>query len=158
MAIYMKFGSIKGAVTTQGYKDWIELISFSWGVGRNIGTAARGYSLRESSEPSISEITITKFTDVSSPKLFQEALAGKMDTKVVIAFTTTTKNTVTDYLKYELTDIGVSQYGLSSGGEVPVETFALNFAKISVTFKSHDPGISGTPETVGYDLTLMKVT
>ena len=34
MAIYMKFGSIDGAVTTKGFEKWIELNSFQWGVGR----------------------------------------------------------------------------------------------------------------------------
>jgi len=39
MALYMKYGDIKGAVTTDGFKDWIELNSFQWGVGRAIGSA-----------------------------------------------------------------------------------------------------------------------
>ncbi len=41
MALYMKYGNIKGAVTTDGFKDWIELNSFQWGVGRHIGISAR---------------------------------------------------------------------------------------------------------------------
>ena len=51
MAIYMKYGSIKGAVTTDGFKDWIELSSFQWGVGRSIGTAARGSTSRSTASP-----------------------------------------------------------------------------------------------------------
>ena len=42
MALYMKYGSIKGAGATDGFKDWIEPNSFQWGMGRHIGTAARG--------------------------------------------------------------------------------------------------------------------
>ena len=38
MALYMKYGDIKGAVTTDGFKDWIELNSFQWGASR---TSAR---------------------------------------------------------------------------------------------------------------------
>ena len=53
MALYMKYGSIKGAVTTDGFKDWIELNSFQWGASRHIGTAARGSTTREHSEPSL---------------------------------------------------------------------------------------------------------
>ena len=55
MALYMKYGDIKGAVTTDGFKDWIELNSFQWGASRNIGTAARGATTREHSEPNLSE-------------------------------------------------------------------------------------------------------
>ena len=43
MAIYMKYGSIAGPVTTEGFKDWIECNSFQWGVGRSLGTGMREF-------------------------------------------------------------------------------------------------------------------
>jgi type VI secretion system secreted protein Hcp len=156
MAVYMKYGSIKGPVTTEGFKDWIELQSFQWGVGRAIGTAARGSTSREHSEPSISEIVVTKLTDVASPKLFLDAVAGKLDSKVEVKFTTTTKGKVETFLTYKMENTGVSGYSLSSGGDMPMESLTLNFTKISYTFTGHDPGVGGSPETVGYDLTQMK--
>ena len=158
MAIYMKYGSIDGAATTQGFQKWIELDSFQWGVGRAIGTAARGAQTRESSEPSISEITVTKRMDAGTPKLLQDALAGHLDNKVEIKFTTTTKGEVVDFLGYELTNTGISGYSVSSGGDLPTESLSLNFTKIALTYKGTDPAISSNPVTVGYDLTLMKTT
>jgi type VI secretion system secreted protein Hcp len=158
MAIYMKYGSIKGRVTTEGFKDWIELNSFRWAVGRAVGSAARGSTSREHSEPRLSEVTVTKLTDVASPKLLLDAVGGKLDNKVTIKFTTTSKGAVSTFLTYELTDTGISNYSLSSGGEMPTESLSLNFTKISKTFTGEDPGISGSPETVGYDLTQMKTT
>jgi type VI secretion system secreted protein Hcp len=156
MALYMKYGDIKGAVTTDGFKDWIELNSFQWGASRHIGTAARGATTREHSEPSLSEITVTKLSDVASPKLFLDSVAGKLDSKVTIKFTTTTKGKVETFLTYELENTGLSHYSMSSGGEAPVEALSLNYTKITETFTGHDPGISGSPETVGYDLSQMK--
>lgn len=152
----MKYGSINGPVTTKGFEKWIELSSFQWGSGRAIGSAARGSTSREHSEPSLSEVTVAKLTDVASPKLFLESVAGKLDNKVTIKFTTTTKGAIDTFLTFELTDCGVSGYSLSSGGEMPQESISLNFTKISKTFKGLDPDIAGTPETVGYDLTQMK--
>jgi type VI secretion system secreted protein Hcp len=156
MACYMKYGDIKGAVTTDGFKDWIELNSFQWGVGRSIGTAARGATSREHSEPNLSEITVTKLTDVASPKLFLDSVGGKLDNKVTIKFTTTTKGKVETFLTYELENTGLSGYSLHSGGDMPTESLSLNFTKITKTFSGMDPGVSGSPETVGYDLTQMK--
>ena len=156
MAIYMKYGAIKGPVTTDGFKDWIELNSFQWGAGRAIGTAARGSTSREHSEPTITEIMVTKLTDVASPKLFLDAVGGKLDSKVEIKFTTTTKGKVETFLAYKLENTGVSSYSLSSGGDMPMESLSLNFTKITETLTGHDPGIGGSPETVGYDLTQMK--
>ena len=156
MAIYMKYGSIKGAVTTDGFKDWIELSSFQWGVGRSIGTAARGSISREHSEPSLSEVSVTKLSDLSTPKLFLDAVAGKLDNKVTIKFTTTAKGDVETFLTYEMENTGLSHYSLSSGGDMPMESMSLNFTKITEQFSGMDPGVSGTPEIVGYDLTQMK--
>lgn len=156
MALYMKYGSIKGPVTTDGFKDWIELNSFQWGVGRHIGTAARGSYSREHSEPTISEVTVSKLTDVSSPKLMLDAVAGKLDSKVEIKFTTTTKGKVETFLTFKLENVGISHYSMSSGGDMPMESLTLNFTKITKTFTGMEPGVTGSPETVGYDLTQMK--
>jgi type VI secretion system secreted protein Hcp len=156
MAIYMKYGSIKGAVTTDGFKDWIELNSFQWGVNRSIGTAARGSTTREHSEPTLADVSVTKLTDVATPQLFLDAVAGKLDNKVTIKLTTTTKGKVETFLTYDFENTGLSHYSLSSGGDAPTESLSLNFTKISETFTGMSPDISGSPETVGYDLTQMK--
>jgi type VI secretion system secreted protein Hcp len=152
----MKYGSLKGAVTTDGFKDWIELNYFQWRIGRHIGTAARGATTREHSEPNLGEVTVTKLTDAASPKFFPDAVAGKLDCKVTIKFTTTTKGKVETFLTYEMENTGLSHYSMRSGSEAPMESLSLNFTKISKTFTGHDPGIGGSPETVGYDLTQMK--
>jgi type VI secretion system secreted protein Hcp len=122
MAIYMKFGSIDGPITTKGFEKWIELQSFQWGVGRGIGSAARSDTGRESSEPSISEITVTKVMDIASNKLFQDATGGDLSADVTLKFTATTKDTVTTFLTYVLSNTGISGYSLSSGGENPTES------------------------------------
>ena len=79
-----------------------------------------------------------------------------MDSKVTIKFTTTAKGKVETFLTYELENAGLSGYSLSSGGDMPTESLSLNFTKITETFAGMDPGVSGSPETVGYDLTQMK--
>lgn len=156
MAIYMSYGTIKGAVTTDGFKDWIELESFQWGVGRAIGTAARGAEGREGSEPSIAEIVVTKRMDKSSAPLWQDTVGGPMDADVVIKFTTTTKDKIDTYLEYDLSGTGLSGYSVSSGGDYPQESLSLNFAKVIWSYTGRDMKITGTPLKVGYDLTQMK--
>jgi len=111
---------------------------------------------REHSEPSLSEVSITKTTDVATPKLFLDAVAGKLDNKVTIKFTTTIKAKVETFLTYELENTGLSHYSLSSGGDNPMESMALNFTKITETYTGMDPGRSGSPVIVSYDLTQMK--
>lgn len=154
----MKFGAINGNTTTEGFKNWIELDSFTFGVSRGVSSGAGG-ATRESSAPSISEIVVTKHFDTSSAKLYQDSVAGTFDTKVEIKMTTTTKNKVETFLTYELKDCGVSSYSLSSGGDNPIESLSLNFTNIMVTPTPLD--ISGQikkGDVVSYDLLGMKTS
>ncbi len=156
MAIYMKFGDINGDVTTDGFKNWIELNSFQFGVSRGVSSGAGG-ATRESSAPSISEIVVSKYLDASSPKLYQDSLAGAFDSKVEIKMTTTTKSKVETFLTYELTDCGVSSYSQSSGGDAPVESLSLNFVKVMLTPTPLDKsGQIKKGDVVSYDLLAMK--
>lgn len=158
MPIYMKFGSIDGDVTTEGYKNWIELGSFQYGVSRAVSSGAGG-NTRESSAPNISEIVITKQFDKSSAKLYQDSVAGTFDTKVEIKMNTTTKNKTETFLTYELSDCGVSSYSLSSGGDAPMESLSLNFIKILVTPTPLDKsGQIKKGDVVSYDLLSMKAS
>jgi type VI secretion system secreted protein Hcp len=155
VAIYMKWGDIDGAVSTDGFDKWIELSSFQMGVGRAIGSAARGAETREASEPSISEIVVTKRLDKSSTKLFMDAVAGDLSATVKFKFTTTTKDKVDTFLAFELTNCGLSGFSLSSGGDAPTESLSLNFTKVMFTYTGRDSKVGGSPDTVGYDLLKM---
>jgi type VI secretion system secreted protein Hcp len=154
MAIYMDYEGIKGSSTADGHKDLIVLDSFNFGVSRNITPPSAS---REASEPSLTGITATKLMDASSPKLFIESVAGNLQSAVQIHFTTTTANRVIEFLLYTLTNVGVSRYSVSAGADdIPVETLVLNFTKIEMTFTGMGPDVSGSPETVGYDLATMQ--
>lgn len=152
MAIYMKFGSVVGQVTTDGFKDWIELHSFNFGIGRGV-TSGAGGARRESSNPSISEIAVTKLNDASSSKLYEDAVAGSFDSKVEIKMTSTTKNKVDTFMTYELENCGLSGFSVSSGGENPSEALSLNFTKITITPSPlDDKGVPKKGDVVSYDL------
>ncbi len=132
MAIYMKFGDVNGDVTTDGFKQWIELNSFQFGVSRGVSSGAAAPRAKARLRASARSL-LTKYLDSSSPKLYQDSLAGAFDTKVTIKMTSTTKNKVETFLTYELTDCGLSSYSESSGGDAPVESLSLNFVKIMMT-------------------------
>lgn len=158
MAIYLKYGSITGSVTESQHKNWIELNSFQWGVGRSISSPTGSSTTREGSNPSISEVVVTKPQDSASPNLFIDAVAGQMNTEATIEFTATAKGKVATYLKYVLTNTGLSGYSVSSGGDRPSESLSLNFTKVVWTFTPTAADLTGTPDTVGYDLSLMTTT
>jgi len=159
MPIYMNYDSlaIKGGVTEDGHKDWVELNSFQWGVGRGISSPTGGTADRESSAPSVSEITVTKASDASTVKLVNEALQGEGKT-VIIDFAKTDKGKLEVYMTYTLTETMISGYSTSSGGDRPTESLSLNFTKVECKNTPNKAvGEQGSPESVTYDLATAKV-
>lgn len=157
MAIFMKYGDVKGEVTAEGYKDWVELTSLQWGIGRGISAGVGGASKREASAPSVSEITVTKTMDGFSPEALKQAIGGE-GVQVKIDITRTDgPGTHQAFQKYILEGTMVSGYSLSSGGDRPSESLSLNFTKFDSEYIKVDDKLS--PVTTGhyiFDLTTSK--
>ena len=152
MAIYMNYNNISGDVTETGHKNWIELSSFQWGMGRGISSTVGSSAERESTAPSVTEVVIGKDNDVSTGKLMQEAFSGHGQT-VKVDFTRTSKDQQEIYLSLELTDTMISGYSHSSSGDRPVESISLNFTKVQFSTKQMTAlGEDGQPDHVTYDL------
>ena len=157
MAIFVKYGSLNGEATAEGYKQWVECNSFQWGVGRGISSGVGGTSKREATAPSVSEITLTKTMDAFSPLLLKEAIYG--DAKEVKIDITQTDNDGKHvaYQKYILTNTLISGYSLSSGGDRPSESFSLNFTKYDSEYiKVDDKFKTETTGHIIYDIAAAK--
>jgi type VI secretion system secreted protein Hcp len=157
MAIYMNFNSKKpaGNVTAKGYEDWIEVGSFSFGVGRSITMEAGAMSNREAGRPSLSEVSVTKLLDASSGGLFKESVTGSEGITVQIDIVQTGTSTVQKYASYTLEECMVSSYSIgASAGGAPTETISLSFAKIVADLSHADKTHKNKKNMkVGYDLT-----
>jgi type VI secretion system secreted protein Hcp len=117
--ILLKFATaINGESTVAAHDKWITISSIQFGVGRGISSVGGGGD-RETSNPSFSEVTLTKSMDVASTQLFMQAVAGKSLGKAEIHFLQTGGDKVKGqvYLKIELEEVLVSSYSMSSGGE-----------------------------------------
>lgn len=133
MAIYLKIGDIKGNVSSKGHEDWIECSSLQFGVGRAIPMAVGTQTNREASHPSLSEVSISKVMDDSSPYLFQESVVGESK-EIMIHVTKTGANQLESIVEYTLSAALVSSYSLSSGGDQPQESLSLAFTKIEMKY------------------------
>jgi len=154
MAIYLEYEGIKGNVTADGYKNHIAVESVQFGVGRGISMEAGNLSNRESTRPSLSEITLTKAADNSVTAIFKEAVTGSSGKKVVIKFVRTGADKVQEYMDYTLENCLVSSYSMSASAEgEPMESISLSYSKIMINYSDFDKtNKSGSPQRVGYDL------
>jgi type VI secretion system secreted protein Hcp len=159
MPIYMNYDnkSVAGDATATGWENWIELNSFQFGAGRGISSPTGGSADRESSAPSISEVTVTKDQDSSTGPLLTAALQGEGVT-VIIEFVKTAQGQLVKYMKYTLTNTMISGWSTSSGGDRPSESISLNFTKFEVDPTTIDAtGKTSNAKPVTYDVGQAKV-
>jgi type VI secretion system secreted protein Hcp len=153
MAIYIKYGALKGEVTAQGYTDYFEATSLQYGVGRGISMGAGGGSKREATAPSVSEIQVSKTLDAISPFLYKEALGGKGSDVEIHLTQTDDGGKHIPFQIFKLNGTLISGYSMSSGGDRPTESLSFNFAKIESTYMKIDEKFkSEKAGTVIYDL------
>ncbi len=151
MAIYLHVEGLEGDVTAAGHEGWIECESFQWGVGRGITTPTGSSQERESTAPSVSEVTVVKNMDKCTPKLFEQSCVGT--SKLVKIDLVQTGEQLETYMAYELTDSLISSYSVSTGGDRPSESVSFNFTKIEMKYTPYDNKHKpGSPIPAGYDV------
>jgi len=156
MPIYLQIDGIQGDATHEQHKKWMDIEVIHWNVARNMKTSAGSAANREASEPTVSEVILTKVSDSSSTKLFQEACSGRTGKQAVIHLVTTGTPGDT-YIEYTLTNTLIASYSVDSNGDRPVETIKLNFTKMEVKYTPYDD--SQTPQSpmiASYDLATTK--
>lgn len=135
---FIKIGDIKGESTDAKHAEWIELKSVQWDVKREISSPSGGTE-REGSTPKVSELTLTKLLDRSSPSLFLNAVGGSSPIpSVILELTNTSTNGV--FYRLTLTDVMISsqQQTATDGEDKPRETITLNFTKIKIEYYYQD--------------------
>ena len=156
MAIYIKIGNIKGNVSAEGHKDWIEADSSQFGVGRAIPMAVGTETNREASHPSLSEVSVTKKMDDSSPYLFQEACVGKAQ-EIQIHITKTGADSLDSVVEYTLSSAMISSYSISSAGDAPYESLSFAYTKIEMKYIVwNEDHTQASQIPVSYDLATAK--
>lgn len=156
MAIYVKYEGIDGEATHENHKKWLDVNSLQFGVGRAISTPSGSAANREASEPSVSNVTLSKLMDSASPKLFTESCTGAAGKKVEIHLVSTGSPGNT-YVEYTLHNALISGYSVSTGGDRPSESVSISFTKLEYKFIPYDDkNKAGTPVSVSYDLATTK--
>ena len=155
MAIFLKIDGVDGDVTAAGHEGWIECLTMNWGVGRGIHTPTGVAQERESSAPSVSEVTVTTAMNKATPLLFTEACVGK--SKLVKIHLVQTGEELETYMAYELDHSLISGYSMSSGGERPSESISFNFTQIDMKYTPYDnKHNAGSPVPAGYNISTGK--
>jgi type VI secretion system secreted protein Hcp len=134
--IYLKIEGIEGESTDSKHKDWIEVMSFSWGASNPVSASVSGSGGFSAGRVSIGDFNVMKMADKASPKIFGLCAQGKEAKTATIEVCRSTKNGQEPYMHYELSDVfitSVQQAGSGEGG-IPSESLSLAFAKVTARY------------------------
>jgi len=155
---YLQLDGIKGESTEDQHKDWIEVLSFNHSITQPTSStrSSAGGATTGSSEHG--DITISKYVDLSSPKLSDAVSTGKAIKTATLDFLRQSGDSKVKYMQIKLTGIIISGLHATAGGDLPTESVSLNYGTIEwvYTQQKRSDGSGGGNTTAKYDLTKAK--
>lgn len=149
-AAYLKIEGIAGEAMAPGHEEWIEIETIQISAERSISYTTGGS--RVASRAMVSDMTMIKALDKSSPLLFTEAVLGSPLQIAEIHLTRPVDGQEVVYLEYRLDDVLVSSLS-TSGSDFLTESVSLNFQKIEMRYYPiRSDGTRGTPIIATYDV------
>ncbi len=153
---YLKLDSIQGEAADANHKDEIQLLSFSWGGSQTTSVAGTGGS--GAGKVDLSELSIMKHMDKSSPALFKAIVSGThIKTGVLSAVKAGAGGK--PFLKISLGELFVTSLQNSASSEVPTESVSFSYNTIKYEYSTqNEQGILTAVGAVSYDTKQNKVS
>jgi type VI secretion system secreted protein Hcp len=152
---FLKLDGITGESQKDKHVGEIDLLSFSWGASNStsVGTGTGPAS----GKVSMSDFSIMKSTDSSSPPLFQKCCDGSViATGVVTLQKQTGAGGPIAYLVYNFTNVYVTSIqwsGSGGAGDTPMESVSFTFEVATADYTpQNDDGSAGNPVHGGWDI------
>ena len=134
--IFLKLGDIKGESMDSKHKDWIEVLSWSWGTSTGTGKTRKGTA----PAVCIADLVLTKNVDSSSPQLIMNGVLGQAAKEATLVMRKAGKEQQ-EFLIIKMQDVLVSSYqtGGSSNSEAQLlDQVVLHFSSISGEYRPQD--------------------
>src|SRR5215470_3879480 len=151
---FLKLDGITGESQKQNHAGEIDIMSFSWGSSNSssVGTGT-GVSV---GKVSVSDFSIMKSTDTSSPVLFQKCCDGSVIATGTVTLQRQVQGNATPYLVYNFTNVfvtGLQWSGSGGGGDSPSESVSFCFEVGAVDYTPQmDDGSGGNAIHGGWDV------
>ncbi|MBI5556205.1 MAG: type VI secretion system tube protein Hcp [Deltaproteobacteria bacterium] len=157
--MFINIKDIKGESTDDKHKEWIEVLSYNWGVSQmasgSQSTAGGGSTQRADFQ----DLSIVKALDSASPLLFKACASGQHIGEVKLELCRAGGDKLL-YMEYKLTNVIISSVSVGGGGgDVPSESVTFNYGKIEQTYtkQKRADGKGGGNVPAGWDLEANKL-
>ncbi|MGQ9575806.1 MAG: Hcp family type VI secretion system effector [Thermoguttaceae bacterium] len=158
---FLKIDGIPGESTDDKHKDWIEILSYSWGLRQPASGSSSTAGGRSAERADFQDFSVVKALDKASPKLFLACANGQHIKQVKLELCRAAGDKQ-KYMEYTLSDVIISSVrpgGSAQGGEtLPLEEVSFNYGKIELSYTETDHK-TGKPKgdvKANWDLTANK--
>lgn len=136
-AVFVKIDGIDGESTDANHADWIDVLSWSWGMTNDPSP---------SGQLTLGDMVLVKEFDKSTPKLHQSLCSGAMipAVTVTIEFVSSNNPGEAKFMEYKLKNVLITSIrpgGVSKAGtaeDIPLEEITLNYTEIEWTYTKLD--------------------
>ncbi len=149
--MFLKIDGIEGESTDKDHSKEIDVLAWAWGAS-NSGTTHVGGG-GGAGKVSVQDLSITKYVDKASPKLFRSNCDGKWLDRAVLTVRKAGGDQK-EFYEFALSNLVVTSISLSTrGGERVTENFSLDFSQLQVTYKQILPtGSVGSTRRINWDV------
>jgi type VI secretion system secreted protein Hcp len=154
---FLKIDGIPGESTDDKHKEWIEILSFNYGVSQSTSGSASTAGGATSGRADFHDFSIVKALDKASPKIFEACTCGTHIKTITITLCRAGGDKL-KYMEYKLSNSIISSYrpgGSAQGGEaLPLEELSFNYGKLELSYtqQKRADGSGGGQVAAGWDL------
>ena len=153
---FLKLDGISGESVDDKHKDWIQLMSFSWGASQVPSVAGTGGS--GAGKADLSDFSVMKYFDKASTPLFKSLTTGT-HVKTGTLEAVKSGGAGKPFLKVDFQELFVTSHQLSASSEIPTESVSFSYNHIKVEYKLQgEDGTLKTGAQCEYDVKGNKVT
>ena len=153
---FIKIGDLKGESQDSKHQDWIDVLSWNWGMS-NTGSGQRGGG-SGTGKGDVQDFHFTKTVDTSSTYLGQRLMRGDHFPKATFELRKAGgESTPLVYYKVEFETVFISGMSFGGGGEGGAfsESITFNFKKFKATYtKQSSTGTADGQSTLGWDVAM----
>ena len=132
---FLEIDGIKGESSDKDHKDWIEVLSFNWGVSQMASGTASSAGGGSTQRADFQDLSIVKELDSSSPLLNKACWGGAHIKKVTLQLNRAAGDKRQKYMEYIMEHVIISSVSIGGGGGgVPTESVTFNYGKITTTY------------------------
>ena len=159
---FLKIDGIPGESTDDKHKDWIEVLSFNFGMEQPSSATDSSAGGGTTERVNIEDLAVVKHLDKASPKLYELCCTGKHIKDATLELCRAGGDK-TKYLEVKMEQVVISRAhpgGKAEGSDgFPTESISFNFGKVKWTYtqQKRADGSGGGNVTAGWDLTANKV-